>query len=49
MRHRFAEQNFGLADQLRFHVGEDAVEIECDTKGQLLADVGRQPKLKLDH
>jgi len=34
-RHRFAEQDLGLAHQLALHVGEHAVEIECDPQGQM--------------
>jgi len=30
--HLFTEQDFGLANQFRFHIGEHAIEIECDTK-----------------
>jgi hypothetical protein len=29
--HALAEEDFGLPEQLPFHVREDAVEIECDT------------------
>jgi hypothetical protein len=31
-RHDLAEQYFRLADELRLHVGKDAVEIERDPK-----------------
>jgi hypothetical protein len=33
-RHRLAEEGFGVADEVGVHVREDAVEIECDAKGQ---------------
>ena len=31
-RHRLAEQRLGLPDQFRLHVGEHAVEVECDAQ-----------------
>ena len=33
LRHRRPEEDLGLTDELGFHIREDAVEIEADTKG----------------
>ena len=48
-----AEKRFGVTHERRFHVGEHAVEIECDAKGHLgagrvqadkrAAEIGRRP------
>ncbi len=35
-RDRFTKDRFGLPYQFRFHIGEDAVEVEGDAEGHVL-------------